>query len=93
MVWNEVDPLTGARRDALFLAPADADTLGVSDGEAVVVRSQYGELDARVHLAAIRPGNVQMFFPEANPLLSPTRREPVSGVPDYNAVVEVVGKP
>ena len=38
----------------------------------------------------IRPGNVQAFFPEANPLLSPTAREPESGVPDYNAVVEVV---
>ena len=36
------------------------------------------------------PGNVQAFFPEANPLLSPTVREPLSGVPDYNAVVEVV---
>jgi hypothetical protein len=34
-----------------------------------------------------------MFFPEANPLLAPTRREPISGVPDYNAVVEVVRAP
>jgi len=25
MVWNEVDPLTGAGRDALFLALTDAD--------------------------------------------------------------------
>jgi molybdopterin-dependent oxidoreductase alpha subunit len=93
MVWNEVDPLTGAGRDALFLAAVDADRLGVRNGEAVFVRSQCGELRARVHLAAIRPGNVQMFFPEANPLLAPTRREPTSGVPDYNAVVEVVRAP
>ena len=48
---------------------------------------------ARVHVAPIRPGNVQAFFPEANPLLSPTVREPVSGVPDYNAVVEVLPVP
>ena len=26
---------------------------------------------------------------EANPLLAPARRDPISGVPDYNAVVEV----
>ena len=32
----------------------------------------------------------QAFFPEANVLLAPDRRDPVSGVPDYNAVVEVV---
>jgi molybdopterin-dependent oxidoreductase alpha subunit len=93
MVWNEVDPLTGAGRDALFLAPADATSLGVRDGEAVLVRSQYGEMRARVHVAPIRPGNVQAFFPEANPLLAPTLRDPISGVPDYNAIVEVVPVP
>ena len=90
MVWSDVDPLTGAARDALFVAPADAAALGVDEGAAVLVRSPYGEMHARVHVAPIRPGNVQAFFPEANPLLAPTRRDPVSGVPDYNAVVEVV---
>ena len=43
---------------------------------------------ARVHIARMRPGNVQMFFPECNPLIAAGRRDP-SGVPDYNAVVEV----
>ena len=90
MVWQEKDPLTGAGRDALFVADADAAALGVREGDAVLVRSAHGELRARVHVAAMRPGNVQAFFPEANPLLSPTTREPLSGVPDYNAVVEVV---
>ena len=90
MVWNEKDPLTGAGRDALFLAPADATALGVHDGASVLVRSPHGEMRARVHLAPIRPGNVQAFFPEANPLLAPARRDPISGVPDYNAVVEVI---
>jgi molybdopterin-dependent oxidoreductase alpha subunit len=90
MVWNDVDPLTGAPRDALFLAPDDAAALGVSDGTPVLVRSAYGEMHARVHLASIRRGNVQAFFPEANSLLAPSRRDPISGVPDYNAVVDVV---
>jgi anaerobic selenocysteine-containing dehydrogenase len=90
MVWEERDPLTGAGRDALFVADTDAAVLGVADGDPVLVRSAHGELRARVHVAPIRPGNVQAFFPEANPLLSPAVREPQSGVPDYNAVVEVV---
>jgi anaerobic selenocysteine-containing dehydrogenase len=90
MVWQEVDPLTGAHRDALFVAEADALALGVADGDAVVVRSAYGELRARVRIAPIRPGNVQAFFPEANALLAPSLRDERSGVPDYNAVVEVV---
>jgi molybdopterin-dependent oxidoreductase alpha subunit len=90
MLWNDTDPLTGAARDALFLSEADAVHLGVTDGAPVLVRSPHGEMRARVHLALIRPGNVQAFFPEANVLLAPGRRDPASGVPDYNAVVEVV---
>ena len=39
----------------------------------VLVRVAHGEMRARVHVAPIRPGNVQAFFPEANPLLAPTR--------------------
>jgi len=30
-----------------------------------------------------------MFWPEANALIAAGRRDPVSGVPDYNAVVEI----
>jgi hypothetical protein len=33
---------------------------------------------------------VQLFFPEANVLLAPTRRDAVSGVFDDNTIVEVV---
>ena len=44
---------------------------------------------ARAHQPTSAPGNVQMFFPEANPLICAGRRDPVALVPDYNAVVEV----
>jgi predicted molibdopterin-dependent oxidoreductase YjgC len=91
MVWRERDPLTGASRDALFLAADDARDLGLAEGDAVVVRAEQGRaVRARAHIAPIRPGNVQMFWPEANPLIAPGRRDAVSGVPDYNAVVEIV---
>ena len=89
MVHASKDPLTGASRDALFIAPSDASALGLGEGDSVVVRSQIGSLPARVHLANLRPGNVQVFFPEGNVLLRPGRRDAGSGVPDYNAVVTV----
>jgi predicted molibdopterin-dependent oxidoreductase YjgC len=89
MVFANKDPLTGATRDALFLADVDADALHVRDGDPVVVRSPHGELRARVHLAPIRPGNVQAFFPEANVLLPGGKRD-ATGVPDYNTVVDIV---
>jgi anaerobic selenocysteine-containing dehydrogenase len=90
MVWRDRDPLTGATRDALFLSADDARALGVSEGQALVVRAESGAtLKARAHVAPIRAGNVQMFWPEANALMAAGRRDPVSRVPDYNAVVEI----
>ena len=89
MVHAEVDPLTGAARDSVLVSDADADRLGLADGARVVVRSDHGELRAHVHRAPLRPGNVQVFYPEGNVLLPGGRRDR-SGVPDYNTTVELV---
>ncbi|TME70326.1 MAG: formate dehydrogenase, partial [Chloroflexi bacterium] len=90
MVWRERDPLTGAGRDALFLSAVDAIALAVTEGDPLVVRAEGGAtVRARAHVVPIRAGNVQMFWPEANPLIAQGRRDAVSGVPDYNAVVEI----
>jgi hypothetical protein len=53
------------------------------------VRSEHGELEARVHVSPLAPGNVQVFYPEGNVLLGAGRRDPESGVPDYNALVTI----
>ncbi len=55
----------------------------------MVVRSPIGAMRAQVHLSNLRPGNVQVFFPEGNVLLRAGRRDAGSGVPDYNAIVTV----
>ncbi len=54
------------------------------------MRSEHGQLRGHVKVGGIHPGNVQVFWPEGNPLLPPGRRDPASGVPDYNAVVEIL---
>jgi predicted molibdopterin-dependent oxidoreductase YjgC len=94
MVHHDRDPLTGARRDALFVSRADADAEGLQDGDLVLVRSEHGELRARTHISEVQPGNVQVFFPEGNVLIGGGIRDARSGVPDYNAVVtlERVGR-
>jgi predicted molibdopterin-dependent oxidoreductase YjgC len=89
MVMGERDPLTGATRDAVFVAAEDAARLGVHDGDPVVVRSDHGQLHGRARISELRAGNVQVFFPEGNVLLPMGRRDE-SGVPDYTAPVEVV---
>jgi anaerobic selenocysteine-containing dehydrogenase len=89
MVHAEVDPLTGAARDSVLISDTDADRLGLAEGAPVLVRSGHGELRAQVHRAPLRPGNVQVFYPEGNVLLPGGHRDR-SGVPDYNTTVELV---
>lgn len=92
MVQANRDPLTGATRDALFMAADDVANLGLRDGDAVVARSEHGEMPARIRVSAMRPGNVEACFPEVNVLLAGRRRGEASGVPDYNTVVEIVAR-
>ena len=90
MVWKSKDPLNGARRNDLLISATDAEERGLADGAAVRVRSATGEVRAQIKIAPIRAGNVQMHFPEANPLIDGAHRDPISHVPDYNAIVEVL---
>jgi predicted molibdopterin-dependent oxidoreductase YjgC len=91
MVQAEVDPLTGAGRDAVLVDPADAAGLGVGAGDRVRLRSAAGSYEGTVTLARLPAGTVQVHWPEGNVLIEggAARREPVSHVPDYNAVVTI----
>jgi anaerobic selenocysteine-containing dehydrogenase len=76
----------------VYLDPADARELGVGHGDTVCLRSETGEMPARVHLARLPRHTVQVHWPEANGLLpgGAEHREPGSSIPDYQAVVEIV---
>jgi molybdopterin-dependent oxidoreductase alpha subunit len=89
MVYADVDPLTGAGRDAVLMNADDASTLRLRGGDQVRLKSDHGAFDGRVFLAAIAPGNLQVHWPEGNTLLPRDRRDAAGGCPDYNAVVEV----
>lgn len=91
IVWAERDPLTGAGRDAVYLAPADAGRLGVGQGARVVLRSDVGEMGATVHLARVPERTVQVHWPEGNVLVAggPSHRDPAAGIPDYQAIVAI----
>jgi molybdopterin-dependent oxidoreductase alpha subunit len=89
MVQERSDSITGAAREAVLLAAADAERLGLSDGAAVLLRNEHGELRGTVLTAPLAPGNLQVHWPEGNVLIG-SRRSPEAGVPDYNARVELV---
>ena len=89
MIQEEVDHLTGAARDHLFLAPADAERLGLSADDPIRVTSEHGTYDGRVFLADVSQGTIQGHWPETNTLLAANRVDAEGGVPDYNARVRV----
>ncbi len=90
MVWHEVDPLTGADRDDVFVSREDADRLGLEEDDPVLLRSETGEMEGRVRIARIREGNLQVHWPEGNVLVATGRVDPSCGEPDFNATCELV---
>ncbi len=91
MVEEDRDPLTGARREEVFMADQDARALGLREGEQVRLSSPVGEMLCRVKVARIRPGNLQVHWPEGNVLIPRGRLDARCGIPDYNCVVRVEG--
>jgi molybdopterin-dependent oxidoreductase alpha subunit len=89
MVQRERDPLTGAERDHVFIAAADAAKLGVRDGQAIRVKNSLGEFRGRAFFAEVAPGTLQAHWPEVNGLIAHGVVDAGGGVPDYNAEVTV----
>ncbi len=89
MVHRETDPLTGAARDAILMSADDARSRGLMDGTAVRLVSAFGEFRGRIQVAPVRPGNLEVHWPEAMGLLSGAVLDPESLEPDYNATVTI----
>jgi len=89
MVQRDVDPLNGAERDHVFIAPADAERLKLRTGDPVLLRSAVGEYRGRAFVTEVAPGTLQGHWPEVNVLIPRGVVESTGGVPDYNAVVSV----
>lgn len=86
MVQERRDAITGALRSAVLMSGEDAKQLGLKDGDAVVLKNELGEYQGKVYTAPIKPGNLQVHWPEGNVLLDRSKRS-LEGVPDYNALV------
>jgi molybdopterin-dependent oxidoreductase alpha subunit len=90
LIYASKDAVTGARRDALFIAAEDAAARGLAEGDRALVTSDNGaSLECRVHIAHILPRNAQVFWPEGNVLIRRRVCDLAAGVPDFNAIVEV----
>ena len=88
MIQRDVDPLTGASRDDILISAEDLSRLGMREGGRVCLRSDAGTFSGTLRTAPIKPGNLQVHWPEANALVS-ARVDPESAEPDYNARVVI----
>ncbi len=89
MTLGHRDALMGVRRrDEVLMAAPDAERLGLKGGDPVRLRSEVGAYAGRVRVGPVKPRFLQAYWPEANVLI-PRRFDPVSGEPDYNALVWV----
>ena len=97
MVFQDVDPLTGARRESVYMDEADARLLGIAEGDPVRLWNDVGEFTGVAKLVRLPSRTLQVHWPEGNVVVPADsgHREPGSKVPDYNAMVhlEAVGRP
>jgi molybdopterin-dependent oxidoreductase alpha subunit len=89
MVQHDVDPLTGARREDVLISAEDATALGLAEGDALRLVSPTGSFSGRARIDRMKPGNLEVHWPEGNVLLSGEEIDLMSHEPDYNAVVRV----
>jgi molybdopterin-dependent oxidoreductase alpha subunit len=89
IIHGEKDPITGARRDDILMSQQDASRMGLKTGDSIIVRNDRGEFKGRVRIDRVKPGSLQGHWPEVNVVVPAGCLDP-SGVPDYNAIVEVV---
>ena len=73
----------------MLISAEDAGSLGLRDQDPVRLRSETGEFLGRAFIAPVRPGNLQVHWPEGEVLIDRSRRSPEAGIPDYNAEVQL----
>jgi len=91
VVYEDEDLYRGnERRDVVMMNEDDARRLGLVRDARVRVENAVSSFDALVRFAPLPPGNLAMYYPEANVLI-PRRIDPASATPAFkSAVVRLV---
>jgi molybdopterin-dependent oxidoreductase alpha subunit len=85
VVYEDEDVYRGnERRDVVMMSGADAARLGLGRDARVRVENAVGAFEALVRLAPLPPGNLAMYYPEANVLI-PREVDPRSGTPAFKS--------
>ncbi len=93
LIYADIDPITGAGRDAVFISAEDAAKHHLKQDDAITLINDLGRYEGRVFLAAMAPGNLQVMWPEGNTIIRRGVVDAAGGVPDYNAWVRIEKSP
>lgn len=86
VVYEEEDLYRGnSRRDVVMMSHADAKSRSLVEGEGVRIRTETGEMHLHVAIIDIAPGNIAVYYPEAN-VLVPRRLDPQSKTPAFKCI-------
>lgn len=87
VVYEEEDVYRGnRRRDVVMMSAADAKRLGLREDDRVAVETAVGALPVSVSIVDIPPGNLAMYYPEANAIV-PRRLDERSKTPAFKSIV------
>jgi molybdopterin-dependent oxidoreductase alpha subunit len=89
LIYDDLDPLTGAPRDAVFMNPEDAAALHLARNDRIALVNELGRYEGRVFPVPLARGNLQILWPEGNVLIPRGVVDALGGVPDYNTRVTV----
>src|SRR5262245_8729370 len=85
VVYEDEDIYRGnERRDVVMMNADDVRRLGLARDTRVRVENAVGSFDALVRIAPLPPGNLAMYYPEANVLI-PREVDPRSGTPVFKS--------
>jgi len=87
VVYDNEDRYRGIKgRNVIMMNPEDMTKLGLTENDRVKVNNSTGELNFQTVLAyPIKPGNVMMYYPEAN-VLVPKYIDPDSKTPSFKSI-------
>jgi anaerobic selenocysteine-containing dehydrogenase len=86
VVYEVEDLYRGNRhRDVVMMSAEDGARLGLAEGDRVRVENETGALEVAAAFVDLPPGNLAMYYPEANALV-PRRVDPRSKTPAFKSI-------
>ncbi|MGP4081682.1 FdhF/YdeP family oxidoreductase [Pseudalkalibacillus sp. R45] len=89
MIYSDQDPFNQAERYDVLMNKKDGKKYGIEQGDAIVVYNKHGLFHGKARFVDVKPGNIQVHWPEGNVLIPKGVYEQYAGIPEYNTAVIV----